>query len=308
MGAYPQIADWNEDGKIDLLVGDTNGKITLFINTGTKGNPQLTSKGFIKVGSTSLNVGNRASPVVVDWNNDGKKDLVVGDDNGYVRLYLNIGTNSAPAFTNYTRLKAGGYDIRNSYSASPEVCDLDNDGKKDLLVSDYDGYVYFYTNTGEDANPSFASGEKLKAGGSNGSNMKVGSYARLDVADWDEDGDLDILLGETDAYINLFLGSSNPSSVADNLVELPSDFSLSQNYPNPFNSTTTICFQLPKPVVVNLSIFNLSGQLIEILVNEYKMPGYYSFQWEAHRIVSGIYFIKLKAGEYSEIKKCILQK
>lgn len=305
MGAYPQIADWNEDGKIDLLVGDTNGRITLFINTGDKGNPQLTSKGFIKAGSASLNVGNRASPVVIDWNNDGRKDLVVGDDDGYVRLYLNTGTNSAPAFTNYTRLKAGGNDIRNSYSASPEVCDLDDDGKKDLLVSDYSGYVYFYRNTGEDANPTFANGERLRA---SGSYMKVGSYARLDVADWDEDGDLDILLGETDAYINLFLGTSNPSLVNDKLIELPSDFSLSQNYPNPFNLVTTISYQLPKPVMVNLSIYNVFGQLVETLVYEYNKPGYYSIKWNAGGIASGIYFLKLTAGEYSITRKCTIEK
>jgi len=305
MGAYPQIADWNEDGRIDLLVGDTDGKITLFINTGTKGNPQLTSKGFIKVGSAPLNVGNRASPVVVDWNNDGKKDLVVGDHNGYVLLYLNTGTNSAPAFTNYTRLKAGGYDIRNSYSASPEVCDLDNDGKKDLLVSDCDGYVYFYTNTSEDANPSFTTGEKLSAGGSN---MKVGSYARLEVADWDEDGDLDILLGQWDSYVNLYLNNSNPSPVADNLIELPFNFSLNQNYPNPFNLATTISYQLPKPVMVNLSVYNVFGQLVETIVYEYNKPGYYSIKWNAGGIASGIYFLKLTAGEYSITKKCTIEK
>lgn len=305
MGAYPQIADWNEDGLIDLLVGDTNGRITLFMNTGTKGNPQLTSKGFIKAGGTSLNVGNRASPVVVDWNNDRKKDLVVGDDAGYVRLYLNSGTNSAPSFTNYSRLKAGSVDIKNSYSASPEVCDLDNDGKKDLLVSDFNGYVYFYHNSGADANPVFTSSERLRAGSGY---MKVGSYARMDIVDWDEDGDLDILLGETDAYVNLFLNTSNPSSVADNLVELPADFSLSQNYPNPFNSTTTICYQLSKPVVVNLAIFNLSGQLLETLVDEHTMAGYHSVKWDATGIGSGIYFIKIKAGDFSATKKCLLEK
>ena len=110
MGAYPQIADWNEDGKLDLLVGATNGRITLFINNGTKGNPQLTSKGFIQAGGTDLNVGNRAAPVVVDWNNDKKKDLIVGTDAGTIRLYLNSGTNSAPVFTTFSNLKAGGVE------------------------------------------------------------------------------------------------------------------------------------------------------------------------------------------------------
>lgn len=306
MGAYPQIADWNEDGKLDLLVGDTNGRITLFINNGVAGNPQLTSKGVIQAGGSDLYVGNRASPVVIDWNNDKKKDLIVGTDNGNARLYLNSGTNSEPLFTTYSNLKSGGADIQTSNSASPEVCDLDGDGKKDLLVSDYTGYVYFYRNTGQDANPTFAAQERLLAGNSF---MKTGStYARIDVVDWDEDGDLDILAGEDYAYVNLFLNTSNPSSVAEPQPALPSEFLLSQNYPNPFNSSTTIHYQLPQATAVNLSIFNLSGQLITTLVNEPKMAGFHFVNWEASGASSGIYFIKLKTDQFTETKKCLLQK
>lgn len=306
MGAYPQIVDWNEDGLIDLLVGDTNGRISLFLNTGSAGNPQLTAKGFIKANNSDLYVGNRASPVVVDWDNDNKKDLVVGDDNGYIRLYLNSGTNNDPKFTTFTYIKMNNANIKLSYSASPEVCDLDNDGKKDLLASDYTGYIYFFKNEGEDNAPVFNSRENLKA---NNLNMKVGSsYARIDVVDWDEDGDLDILAGEWDAYVNLFLNISSPSAVADDVVEVPSEFSMSQNYPNPFNAMTTIHYQLPKPAFVNLSVFNLSGQLVMTLVDEQKSAGTYFANWNASGFNSGIYFVRLRTDEYSITKKCIIEK
>ncbi|HEX9971327.1 MAG TPA: FG-GAP-like repeat-containing protein [bacterium] len=306
MGAYPQIADWNEDGLIDLLVGDTNGKISLFLNNGSVGNPQLTGKGFIKANGFDLYVGNRASPVVVDWDNDGKKDLVVGDDNGYVRLYLNSGMNNDPKFTTFTYLKMNNVNIKTSNSASPEVCDLDNDGKKDLLISDYSGYVYFFKNYGEDGAPIFTSKESLKA---NNVNMKTGSsYARIDVTDWDEDGDLDILAGETDAYVNLFVNTTNPSAVADDGAALPSEFSLSQNYPNPFNAMTTIHYRLPKPARVSLSIYNLSGQLVTTLINEPKAAGNHFANWDASGANSGIYFIRFRADAYSVTNKCIIEK
>lgn len=306
MGAYPQIVDWNEDRKIDLLVGDTNGQITLFINIAPRGDPQLASQGFVKAGGNDLNVGNRAAPVVVDWNNDGKKDLVVGDDEGYVRLYLNSGTNSEPLLTDYTKLQAGVNDIKNSYSASPEVCDLDADGKKDLLVSDYMGYVFFYRNVGEDANPAFSSRDYLQAGSSI---MKTNSsYARIEVVDWDEDGDLDILVGEMDAYVNLFLNTTNPSAVTYDQVNVPLNFYLDQNFPNPFNSSTIINYQLPKLEVVNLSVFNLSGQLVRMLIDERQVPGRYSFEWDASCVGSGIYFIRLDAGSFSVTRKCIIEK
>lgn len=306
MGAYPQIADWNDDTRMDLLVGDTAGKITLFINNGTPGNPILNSQGYVKAGGADIFVGNRASPVFVDWNNDNKKDLIVGTDNGNVRLYLNSGTKSEPVFTTYSHLKSNGIDIQTSNSASPEICDLDGDGKKDLLISDYTGYVYFYRNVGQDNAPVFSGREYLKA---NNNYMKIGSsYARIDVVDWDEDGDLDILVGETDAYINLFLNTSNPSAIAMPQPEVLSEFFLAQNYPNPFNSSTTIYYQLPQPMRINLSVFNLTGQLVATLVNEQEAAGLHWINWDAGHLSAGIYLLKLTTNHSSRTRKCLLQK
>ena len=139
--------------------------------------------------------------------------------------------------------------------------------------------------------------------------MKTGSsYARIDVTDWDEDGDLDILAGEFDSFVNIFLNTSNPSAVADDEAALPSEFSLSQNYPNPFNAMTTIHYRLPKPVRVNLSIYNLSGQLVTTLINEPKAAGNHFAKWDASGANSGIYFIRFRADEYSVTNKCIIEK
>ncbi|MCI0515496.1 VCBS repeat-containing protein, partial [candidate division KSB1 bacterium] len=205
MGAYPQIADWNEDGKLDLLVGDTNGRITLFTNTGTNTNPVLTKTGFLQASGRDLTVGTRATPVVVDWNNDGRKDLLSGSASGYVYLFLNTGTNAAPVFGAATTIKANGVTIMHR-EAGVEVCDLNRDGKKDLLVGDYWGYIYFYQNNGTDANPVFTTYEKIQAGGSD---LKIDYYARFDVADWDEDGDLDLIVGRWDARVSVFLNSNS---------------------------------------------------------------------------------------------------
>ncbi|MDZ7341414.1 MAG: T9SS type A sorting domain-containing protein [candidate division KSB1 bacterium] len=207
MGAFPQIADWNEDGKKDLLVGDTNGNITLYTNTGTNSNPVLSKSGFIQAGGVNLDVGSRATPVVVDWNNDGKKDLLSGNSSGYVLLYLNVGSNSSPSFGSATYITAGGSNIIHSESCC-EVCDLDADGKKDLLVGDYNGNIYFYSNTGTDANPAFGSGTMLQAGSGN---LDVSYYARFDAVDWDEDGDRDLVVGDWDANVYLFLNTSGPA-------------------------------------------------------------------------------------------------
>lgn len=89
---------------------------------------------------------------------------------------------------------------------------------------------------------------------------------------------------------------------------IPAEFNLSQNYPNPFNPKTTISFQLPKSVFVNLSIYNITGQLVKILINEPKNAGYYNIEWNVKNVDSGIYFYRIQAGEFSSVKKCIVVK
>ena len=91
-------------------------------------------------------------------------------------------------------------------------------------------------------------------------------------------------------------------------LTIPKDFTLFQNYPNPFNPKTTISYQLPKSSFVSLSIYNLAGQLVEILVNEEIQPGYHSVMWDANNFGSGLYLFKITTREYSETGKCLLLK
>lgn len=86
---------------------------------------------------------------------------------------------------------------------------------------------------------------------------------------------------------------------ADRVIDnIPNQFSLNQNYPNPFNPLTTIRYQVPQTVKVRLEVFNVIGQKIVVLVNETKEPGYYRTDFNASRLSSGIYFYRLRAGDY----------
>jgi len=91
-------------------------------------------------------------------------------------------------------------------------------------------------------------------------------------------------------------------------ISIPTKFGLDQSYPNPFNPVTTIHYALSKSARVELFVYDLNGRVVEKLVNEQKAPGYYSIQWNASRYSSGIYFYKLEAGNFVEIKKCVLVK
>lgn len=85
-------------------------------------------------------------------------------------------------------------------------------------------------------------------------------------------------------------------------------FSLSQNYPNPFNSMTKIQFQVPSSKFVKLVVYDLLGREVKILVNEYKQAGEYKINFETGDLPSGVYFYKLTAGNFSDLKKMILTK
>jgi hypothetical protein len=92
------------------------------------------------------------------------------------------------------------------------------------------------------------------------------------------------------------------------LSHLPSSFIFNQNYPNPFNPTTTINYQLPENSHVNIIIYNLHGHVVAILVDEEKIAGSYSVNWNAVQLSSGMYMCKMQAGNFMGIHKLMLLK
>jgi hypothetical protein len=89
---------------------------------------------------------------------------------------------------------------------------------------------------------------------------------------------------------------------------IPSGFILEQNYPNPFNPTTNIEFRIQRTEFSSLKIYDILGNEIAAMVEEYKTPGTYEIEFDGSELSSGIYFYKLKAGNFSDSKKMILLK
>jgi photosystem II stability/assembly factor-like uncharacterized protein len=100
-------------------------------------------------------------------------------------------------------------------------------------------------------------------------------------------------------------------------TRVPKVYSLSQNYPNPFNPSTKIKFEIApllrgvpvgRGVSVVLKVYDILGRVVSTLVKEQLKPGFYEVTWDASQYASGVYFYKLKAGDYSESKKMVLIK
>ncbi len=89
---------------------------------------------------------------------------------------------------------------------------------------------------------------------------------------------------------------------------VPTGFILNQNYPNPFNASTMIKYTLSQDVQVRLKVFNVSGQLVSVLVDEYQSIGIKSVNFDVKDLPSGVYYYKLTAGDFTDVKKMILAK
>jgi hypothetical protein len=108
----------------------------------------------------------------------------------------------------------------------------------------------------------------------------------------------------TDTFSVFVHGS--PSTISEPKTDIPYKFDLIQNYPNPFNPSTMINYQLPMANDVELSIYNLLGQKVATLVSDRQAAGYYQVEWDASGYASGIYYYRLVAGEFIEMKKMVL--
>ncbi|MBK8975661.1 MAG: VCBS repeat-containing protein [Planctomycetes bacterium] len=146
-----------------------------------------------------------AAPWLVDWDGDGDLDLLVGNIAGHVVLIRNDGDARQPRFSAERELlAAGGHTIDVGGDAGPTAADWDGDGTWDLLVGAADGTVRFYRNTGTATEPQLAAGVEIvgKSAIQGGRLAKgdtppsTGMRTKVHAADWDGDGDLDLLVGD----------------------------------------------------------------------------------------------------------------
>ncbi|MEO8210857.1 MAG: T9SS type A sorting domain-containing protein [bacterium] len=91
-------------------------------------------------------------------------------------------------------------------------------------------------------------------------------------------------------------------------VGVPKEYNISQNYPNPFNPTTKIDYDIPKDGKVSIILYDISGREVATLANEVKTAGYYSLQFNAINLASGMYFYRISSGNFAATKKMMVLK
>lgn len=204
------LDDWNGDGLIDLIVGCARGAVLLYPNTGSRVQPQFPySNLLLMADGKPLDIGWSSVPVIVDWDGDGVKDLIIGAEWNRFVFLKNEGSNAVRRLVNKGFVMMNGRPLelpaepnpegrgiyKRDYYPVPEIVDWDGDGDLDLLAGGYvTGMIYFFENVGKgsDGLPLLAARGPLH---SDGAPVDVGWAAAPCVADFDGDGDLDLVSG-----------------------------------------------------------------------------------------------------------------
>jgi hypothetical protein len=188
------VADLNGDGKQDLLSGSyMPGDIYWYPGS---------DKGFLRgsvIAETTPKIIDRMSsaPCVADWDGDGLLDLIIGNMRGEVWWLKNEGTGRAFRFGARKPLLAKGKQIKvTGGDAAPLVVDWDMDGTPDLLLGTVDGTVRFYRGQRDPGGPVTLSDFTMLT--AEGKTIRIPQRIKIAVSDWNEDGHLDLLLGNYD--------------------------------------------------------------------------------------------------------------
>ncbi|MDP1677088.1 MAG: FG-GAP-like repeat-containing protein [Bacteroidota bacterium] len=286
-------ADINSDNKPDIITGNYDGNIKIFINTSTNG---VISFQETLHPLNTVNVGQSSAPFVADIDNDGLVDMLVGNYLGQLLFLKNTGTNTTPIYQSTPFFNS--IDVGND--AIPFVGDIDGDSILDLLIGNSEGTINHYKRT------SIASA-KFELVSKSFQSMNLRTQSSPFMSDLDSDGDKDLLLGNGKGGV-LFYENNTVTSSGNNVNAIPIDFKLFQNYPNPFNPSTIINYQLPVAGYVTLKVYDAIGREVTTLVNEVKQAGYYSAKFDGNRLSNGIYFYTLRSGTFTETKKLVLMK
>ncbi len=192
--ATPTMTDFDDDGDLDLIIGNNTGTFSYFQND-EGAYTELTG---LDNPFNGLDVGSKSDPLLCDLDGDNDWDLISGEYWGSILYYENDGGT----YTQLVGVDNPFNDVWVGYYSSPDLADVDDDGDLDLVVGDWYGFVYYYQN---------AANVFTEQTGDNNpfSDILKGYCAAPAFIDADHDGDLDLTLGDQESYHFYYFRNDN---------------------------------------------------------------------------------------------------
>ncbi|UCF64090.1 MAG: VCBS repeat-containing protein [bacterium] len=297
----PAFVDIDNDQDFDLIIGKFDGRLSFWQNNGTA---SIADFVLISENYSGIDIGNNSLPAFTDIDADQDQDLFIGEFNGNINFYRNVGTAVSPNFildtTHYFGINLGQGEL-----PIPHFHDIDRDNDQDLFIGSATQGVLFYRNAGSAQSADFILDSSFEP--------EIQLRSSPVLADLDGDGDSDMICGSVGGgtlfYENLEFVSIDPGNSVQ--VKYPFEISLFPNYPNPFNPNTTISYQMNQPGSVSLRIFDTMGREVRTLYKGQQSAGSYRISWDGRNnagdsVSSGIYLCQLKSGQTIKSQKLML--
>ncbi len=232
----PSAIDWDDDGDVDLICGDEDGRVALIEHRGVveEGVPAFLPPQYFRQQAEHLKFGALVTPVGFDWDADGDEDLIAGNSAGHIAFIENLDGGDPPRWAEPQLLQAGGETLR--VQAGPhgsiqgpaeakwgyttlDVADWDHDGLPDLIVNSIWGKVQWDRNVGTASDPQLAAAQPVRIEWPAGTTPRYPAWnwwkpapgefvtqwrTTPVVIDLDEDGDLDLVMLDHEGYLAFF--------------------------------------------------------------------------------------------------------
>lgn len=314
--AMPSFGDLNGDGKDDLVLGQSSGDISYYIN---ESNGSTYTYTLVSSQLGAINVGTYSAPQIIDLDKDGLNDLVIGCRKGNLKYFKNAGTATAPVFASEPTIDSLGKVFSNEVktglkldpyteqygNAVPFIVDLDKDGVYEMLLGGVSGQIALYSNVSATPGAVFTKEDKIflpDASSNEAAAKRFGQRLCIAVADLDGDGKQDMMLG------NIAGGLQYYSSVAIDTTHVGLDKGqISKTdiavYPNP--ASDIVSFRLNN---INQSltyeVYDVTGRMMK----SGHISAYHSIvDVRTDDLREGLYFIRFSGnGSLSLVKQLLI--